>query len=389
MRKLGRVGSRGRRRSVDRQRGDASGADAPSGVDGVLKRLWPPRRSIASDIGATVRHQNEKRCLALVLNLIRQRQGHIKTVRDGRAPARRQPCQGAAGPRRRAGRRQHDFGAATAESDQRDAVAPDIAVGEQQFDRALHLRQPLHRRRTRSVEHEDRRRSTPLTVAHDAEIFRLRNGFRRRPGCASSRRKRCHGAAARNVATETQSAFPQRARARLGRTRALKIGSAPDFPSLDDFRRLERGDLRSEHIGDGGLHGRQHEVIEIGHLVVFGSGSRSCSSSGSAGGSSSAPARLRQPAIGSLAAQAPDSPPTRRRHPRPARREGGERPGGPQREEGRAQRGDPEPAATTTSASITDASTSTSPSFARRPRYPWRNTLGSISRHPIDVRSTK
>ncbi len=242
----------------------------------------------------------------------------------------------------------------TAKSDQRDAVAPDIAIGKQQFDRALDLGQPLHRRRARSVDDEDRRRAAPLTVADNAEIVRpdLQSiaTKRRRP---PPPRTRCQGAAARNVATRLNPAFPRRARARLGRASARFRDLRGAGLSLAGRSSPPRGaglDRASRSGGIAACAAAEHQILEIGHGVVLrlGWGPRvPARSSGGGRGSGSGAVSFSspQPACASRAAQEAKSRRARRRHPRlrtPPRR-AAQRPGGPQGEQGRAQRGDPEP----------------------------------------------
>ncbi len=124
------------------------------------------------------------------------------------------------GPSRSSGSAETRSRRRAAKSDQRDAVAPNVAVGEQQFDRALHFRQPLHCRRSRSVENEDRRCAAPLTIAHNAEIVRL--DLQSIPRLHPDFRRRERAAMARPRATlrKAQSAFFARTRARRGRASA-------------------------------------------------------------------------------------------------------------------------------------------------------------------------
>ena len=123
---------------------------------------------------------------------------------ERRAAAAGQAGEAALGAHQRARRRQQQLGAAAAKREQRDAVAPHVAVGQQQFDRALRFGQPMQRRRARGVDDEDRRGPRALPEARDAKVVaRARRCAR---GAARSRRRRarpravrCHGAAARSV----------------------------------------------------------------------------------------------------------------------------------------------------------------------------------------------
>jgi hypothetical protein len=88
---------------------------------------------------------------------IGQRAAASMARRQRRAAAAGQPRQAALGAHQRARRRQQHLGVAAAEAEHRHLVAPHIAVGQQQLDRALGLGQPVHRRRARRIDDEDGR----------------------------------------------------------------------------------------------------------------------------------------------------------------------------------------------------------------------------------------
>ena len=234
-----------------------------------------------------------------------------------------------------------------------------------------------------------------MTVAHDAEIFRLDLQSASAGGRAAPAPHACHGAAARNVATRTESAFPKRSRARLGRTPAL-FGDRKGA-GLSITRRLpppgSAGLEAGQQIsGTAACTAASTRSSRSGIWSSCGSlGSEgSCASSGGGGGSDSAPARAGRPpqpadrvargARTKLAANATSSSSMRS----PPRRAASARAVLKANRGGRDE-ATPSRAATTTSASITDASTSTSPSFARAAARSSRNN-GALYFTPPDRR---
>ncbi len=249
-----------------------------------------PGRAVAADIGAAVGHQHDERRLALAAARVGQPQGGIEAGGDRRAAAAGKSRQRLARPRCRAGRRQHDFAGLAAKGDQRDMVAPHIAIGKQQFDRALDLGEPVHRERAGGVNHENRRRAAPLAIAHDTKILgsddhQALGALRAlRLAQAPPGRRRAQRRDQREPAFGERS---RRAHPAAGRARANK------FPRLicrrramRRSRRKARGEARQQARRNGRARRLQHLLLQFARATCLrpscasGSGSRASGSGG-------------------------------------------------------------------------------------------------------------
>jgi hypothetical protein len=143
-------------------------------------------------------------------------------------------------------------------------VAPDIAIGEDQFDRTLGLRHAVEGGGARGIDREDGGGLALLLVAFDAEVGAL-DAHAVAPGCWR-RRSGCQGAAARSVSMRLRRApffglpRPGAGRAPAGEAGLLRDGTGTGF-------RLRLAQARFEcceqAFGERRLHGFEQHVGEL------------------------------------------------------------------------------------------------------------------------------
>ena len=161
--------------------------------------------------------------------------------------------------RRRARRRQQQLRPRAAKRQHRHSIAPHVAIGEQQLDRALRLGQPMQRRRARGIDDEHRRGLHPGPKPRDPEILGTHRdprsgalpqslpgrggaqGFHQvQPIAAARLAAPDPGRTASHAGLHQRAGSPRRARARRGTA----------------FEQCEQPGR------DGGLGGVQHDVVE-------------------------------------------------------------------------------------------------------------------------------
>jgi hypothetical protein len=174
-------------RGVHQQCGETGGAQGGGTFQRLSLRPRPAPCPIAPNIRAGIRQYRDHWRPAGAADRVGQRVRRVDAGGQRRGAAARQAGEAALGPQQRSGGRQKDLGALAAEGDQRDLIAPHIAVRQQQFDGALRLTQALHGGGAGGVHGEDRRGADALAEADDAEILAPHLEPLRRVGSAAQR----------------------------------------------------------------------------------------------------------------------------------------------------------------------------------------------------------
>ena len=232
------------------------------------------------------------------------------------------------------------LGALAAKRDQRDTVAPHVAIDQQKFDRALDLGEPLHRRRARRIDDKNRGRASALAEADDAEVLGAHLHAPRVAGRAPAQLLPRRGGAQR--INQTEPAFAQRAAARAdgpsaqlrGHVRArlarLRVGRTLRDAKLnlpEQIRRDRRARGGEHEIGEvvGGDFVRAFLGGLVGALArpaASGSSDDSSSEGASSAGAGTRVARgpSTSPAASAISASSMSSPPRKAEAARAARR---------------------------------------------------------------------
>ena len=159
------------RRRVDDDCTEARRANTPGRRQRLRFRHGAIGPSFARHVGATVGEKDEHRRVALSTRRVGQRERRFDARRQRSAAAAGQSCQATLGSHERARGRQDEFGAAAAEREQGDSIASHVALGEQQFDRALGLTESMQRSGTGGIDDENRRGPRMPAIALHPEIL--------------------------------------------------------------------------------------------------------------------------------------------------------------------------------------------------------------------------
>ncbi len=217
-------------RGIDQQRGDAApcaarraASSASASARGAAAacrrgRYWRGHRSAAPAAGCWPSRRTASASAS----------GCVEPRGERRAAAARQPA------RLRLARTSEVVGGSSssapraAEGDHRHLVAPHIAIGQQQLDRALRLGQPVQRGGAGGIDDEDRRRGGLLAEAADADVVlphAMRRALRRLARGAAPARAPRRAASRSARAARRRAAAPARVpigRPRLRRQRAAR-----------------------------------------------------------------------------------------------------------------------------------------------------------------------
>ena len=230
------------------------------------KRLFfgarPPAYAVAPDIRFAVGQEHRDRRSTAASHRRRQLDRRVDAARERRTAAAGQSGETSFRANERTRRRQQQLRGCAAKCDQRDAIAPRVAVGQQQFDRALSPRRgdstpTIRMRRPRKSSSSpfdacSASRESPRRALRSVPPRRVANGapeaLPRRCGAQGFHDVQCCAAARR---TRSNADRATAARRTLQRTRLARFASAHAQPAavqqLRKNSRRDRGLGRVEH----------------------------------------------------------------------------------------------------------------------------------------------
>ena len=131
---------------------------------------WTAAGAVAGDVRPAVGQQDDDRGTAAPAFGPGQDGGRVDAGGERGGTSAGQAREAAFGPHQGAGGRQQHRGVPAAESDQRDLIAADVAIRQQQFDGAFRLTQAVKRGGAGGIDGEDGGGFPALAAADDAKI---------------------------------------------------------------------------------------------------------------------------------------------------------------------------------------------------------------------------
>ena len=148
----------------------AFGAEALGGREGVALGVGAAALAVAGDVGAAVGEQDEGGGGAAAADLVGEGGAGVEAGGERGAAAAGEAGEAAAGANEGSGRWEEEFGVAAAEGDERDLVAADVALGEEELDGALGLGEAADGLGAGGVDEEDGGGLAAGLAADDAEV---------------------------------------------------------------------------------------------------------------------------------------------------------------------------------------------------------------------------